>query len=125
MVKHAQEQFNARHILLGVRKVQEQVATRAPVRGGVWISQDSIRTPKENSNLPDILQRAVLDLSPPNMVHLPPSTADNEIQFEWIGQQKGNVDSTGSLTDDEQIFARLCADVDNDVTILYAHGGAF
>lgn len=88
LVKKAQELFNARRALLGVRKTQERISTRAPARGGVWISQDSFRTAEISTNLPDILQQVVLDLSPLTVVHLPMPTADNEISFEWIGQQK-------------------------------------
>lgn len=125
MVRKVQNQFNARGALLGVRKTQEQISTRAPARGGVWISQDSFRTAEISTNLHDILQQVILDLSTPTVVHLPMPMADNEVSFEWIGQQKGRIDSQAPLTDDKEIFERLCADADNDVTILYAHGGAF
>lgn len=125
MVKKAQKQFNTRRALLGVQKTQEQISTRAPARGGVWISQDSFRTAEISTNLPDVLQQVVIDLSPSTVVHLPMPTADNEVLFEWIGQQKGPINPQALLTVDERIFERLCADADNDVTILYAHGGAF
>lgn len=125
MVTRAQKQFNARRTLLGVRKTQVQISTRAPARGGVWISQDSFRTAEISTNLPDVLQQVVLDLSPPTVVHLPMPTADNEISFEWIDQQKEVIASQAQLTDDKQIFERLYADIDNEVTVLYAHGGAF
>lgn len=125
LVKQAQRQFSAQRSPLGVRKVQEQVSARAPARGGVWISQDSFHALPDYTNLPSILQHVILDLSPPTVVHLPPSPADNDILAEWIGQQKGNTASQGAPTTDEEIFERLCADADNNVTILYAHGGAF
>ncbi|KAM0718858.1 hypothetical protein Q7P37_005930 [Cladosporium fusiforme] len=125
MVKQAQKQFQAKRELLGVRKLQEQISTRAPARGGVWISQDSFQTARGSTNLPSILQRVILDLSLPTVDHLPLPTANEKIELEWIGQQKKNNDTHVAPTTDEQIFERLCADTDSNTTVLYAHGGAF
>lgn len=124
IVEQARKQWNARRVFLGVHKLQEKISKRTPARGGVWISQDSCRISRDGTNLPGILQRVILDLSPPTVVHLPPTPAGNMIHFEWIGRQKENVTHEIPTTDKE-VFQRLCADADSNVTILYAHAGGF
>lgn len=108
----------------GLKERQTKMAVPAPSPKGIWISQDLFAAPTEN-NLCDVFYCTVTTASPSDVI-LPPRDAITlgDVPVEWLGQQKDAPPLRSKLSEQE-IFHRLSADSNYEMTILYAHGGAF
>ena len=109
--------------LVSVKEAQTP-PPQIPVKQGVWIAQSSFPAPK-GSHLRDVLFDAVESLRTRDQI-LPLRTEINctKVDFEWIGSSSSETPQLPGMAESE-IFKNLSADVKNETTILYVHGGAF
>lgn len=96
-----------------------------PPKGPTWAAASVIPVPAaEESNVLETLMEVIKGMGEGMEEIDTPEYAPVEV--EWVGYRKGadRVEPQGKLSE-EEIYKALCRDTENDVTILYVHGGGF
>ena len=108
-----------------IGEVYKQFASRPPVRGPVWIAQDDFRVSNESRVRDSVFDAILFASTEPITLATAADVPVCDVHAEWVGQRQG-VERNAKLPSDlseAQLFERLQAEVENDLTIIYAHGG--
>lgn len=107
----------------GASKLQKNSLKDRGVKGDMWVSKVELPRPRENDVL-DSLLKAIDHHKDGDETYDIPSLDD--VGVEWTGYRKGArpSDPQPNISEGEK-YAKMMEEVEEDLTILYIHGGAY
>ncbi|KAF3898032.1 Acetyl-hydrolase [Trichophyton interdigitale] len=105
-----------------VSKMAEVRLTDSSIKGYMWIS--NVTVPKPEDDVLEALVKAIRHRGEGGETFDMPDV--RAVEAEWTGYRKGASEDTPipDISDADK-YERLMEDVDDDMTIFYAHGGAY
>lgn len=104
---------------------QQASLVEVPPESSMWISQDTLSVPL-NHNLSEVLRKSAVALA--NQKAEIPEASAEPVDGEWVGHRnKSHEDRQDEqvFLSNEQAYARLAKDTNQEVVMIYLHGGQF